>query len=86
MRLENISKENSNKPKLLDQVRAAIRTKHLPRSTEKNYVLWIYRYIVYQNKRHPAEMGETEIREFLNHLAVKRNVAASTQNSPREIT
>jgi site-specific recombinase XerD len=68
------------KPKLLDQVRAAIRTKHYSLKTEKAYLHWIRRFILYHNKRHPAEMGEKEIGEFLTHLAVKENVAASTQN------
>src|SRR4030067_2688182 len=68
------------KPKLLDQVRAAIRTKHYSLKTEKAYVHWIRRFILHHNKRHPAEMGEREIGEFLTHLAVKENVAASTQN------
>jgi len=70
----------SSKPKLLDQVRAAIRTKHYSLKTEKAYVHWIRRFILHHHKRHPAEMGEKEIGEFLTHLAVKENVAASTQN------
>lgn len=68
------------KPKLLDQVRQALRVKHYSRRTEKSYVDWIYRFIVFHNKRHPAEMGPAEINRFLTHLAVTGNVAASTQN------
>jgi integron integrase len=70
----------NNHPKLLDQVRAAIRTKHYSIRTEESYVSWIKRFILYHQKRHPAEMGEAEIRTFLNYLAVKEKVAASTQN------
>ena len=70
----------TDKPKLLDQVRAAIRTKHYSIRTEQSYTNWIRRYILFHNKRHPKEMGEKEINEFLTHLAVKENVAASTQN------
>ena len=66
--------------KLLDQVRDAIRLKHYAYSTEKTYVYWAKRYILFHNKRHPLEMGEKEISEFLTHLAVEENVAASTQN------
>ena len=73
------------KPKLLDQVRHALRTKHYAVKTEEAYVHWIKRFILFHNKRHPKEMGEKEINEFLTHLAVKEKVAASTQNSPREI-
>ena len=70
----------SGKPKLLDQVRQAIRVRHLARSTEKSYVDWIRRFILFHNKRHPMEMGKTEITAFLTHLAVEAKVAASTQN------
>jgi len=67
-------------PKLLDQVRAAIRTKHYSYRTGKSYLYWIRRFILHHNKRHPKEMGEKEINEFITYLAVKENVAASTQN------
>lgn len=70
----------SQKPKLLDQVREAIRAKHYSRRTEKAYVDWIYRFIMFHNKRHPSEMGAPEVNQFLSHLAVNGNVAASTQN------
>jgi integron integrase len=68
------------KPKLLDQVRAAVRVRHLSYRTEQAYVDWIKRFILFHKKRHPNEMDETYISEFLTFLAVKRNVAASTQN------
>lgn len=68
------------KPKLLDQVREVIRRKHYSFRTEKSYTDWIRRFILFHRKRHPLEMGEPEITAFLNHLAVNRNVAASTQN------
>ncbi len=66
--------------KLLDQVRDALRLKHYSIRTENSYVNWIRRYILFHNKRHPAEMGAAEIAAFLTHLAVEENVAASTQN------
>jgi integron integrase len=66
--------------RLLDQVRDAVRLKHYSIRTEEAYVNWIKRYIVFHNKRHPAEMGAPEIEAFLTHLAVKETVAASTQN------
>ncbi len=68
------------KPKLLDQVRQAIRTRHLSYSTEQAYTGWIKRFIFFHNKRHPAEMGEAEIGRFLSSLATERRVSASTQN------
>ena len=68
------------KPKLLDQVRHALRTRHYAMKTEEAYVHWIKRFIFFHNKRHPKEMGEKEINQFLTHLAVKEKVSASTQN------
>lgn len=66
--------------KLLDQLRALIRTKHLSIRTEKTYVQWAKRFIFYHNKIHPAKMGSSQINQYLTFLAVKKNVAASTQN------
>jgi integron integrase len=66
--------------KLLDQVREAIRVKHYSIRTEQAYVSWVKRYILFHDKRHPADMGKPEIETFLSHLAVDLNVSASTQN------
>jgi Phage integrase, N-terminal SAM-like domain len=54
------------KPKLLDQVRQGIRTRHYSPKTEESYVHWIKRFIFFHNKRHPAEMREKEIAQFLS--------------------
>lgn len=67
-------------PKLLDQVRHRARAQHLSLSTEKSYVSWIRRFILFHGKRHPKEMAEPEINAFLTYLAVERHVSASTQN------
>ncbi|MFS8887928.1 integron integrase, partial [Synechococcus sp. R55.1] len=66
--------------KLLEQVSDALRVKHYSYQTEKSYLLWIRRFILFHNKRHPKEMGGEEINAFLTHLAVEGKVAASTQN------
>lgn len=66
--------------KLLEQVQDAIRLKHYSYQTEKTYIYWIRRYILFPNKRHLKDMGSAKIEEFLTHLAVRENVAASTQN------
>jgi len=66
--------------KLLDQVRDVIRKKHYSIRTEQAYVEWIRRFIIFHDKRHPKDMGETEISQFISHLATDLNVAASTQN------
>ena len=68
------------KPKLLDQVRQRIRTRHYSRRTEQGYVHWIKRYIFFHDKRHPAEMGAAEVTRFLTSLAIRDRVTASTQN------
>src|SRR5688572_30786720 len=68
------------KPKLLDQVRQAIRARHYSYMTEKTYVGWIKRFIFFHDKRHPDEMGEPEVARFLSSLATESKVSASTQN------
>jgi integron integrase len=67
-------------PKLLDQVRDRIRRLNYSYSTEKSYLSWIKRFILFHDKRHPRQMGEVEIESYLTHLAVQKNVAPSTQN------
>jgi len=67
-------------PKLLDQVRDTLRARHYAFRTEKNYINWIERYILFHNKRPPSEMAEAEVEAFLTHLAVDEKVTASTQN------
>lgn len=67
-------------PRLMEQVRGEIRTRHYSRRTEDAYVHWIRRFIVFHGRRHPRELGAPEITAFLTWLAVERHVAASTQN------
>jgi len=68
---------------LLDQVRGKIRLKHYSIRTEDAYLGWIKRFVLFQNKRHPAEMGAAEVEAFLTHLAVEGKVSASTQNQAK---
>ena len=68
------------KPKFLDQMRTFMRARRYSRRTEQAYVDWVRRFILFHSKRHPRELGEDEIVEFLSHLAVKRKVSPSTQN------
>ena len=67
-------------PRLLEQVRDAIRVRRYSIRTEQAYTDWIRRFILFHGKRHPAEMGKSEVEAFLTHLAVSGNVAAPTQN------
>ena len=66
--------------RLMDQVREVLRFHHYAYNTEKSYVSWILQYIRFNNKRHPKDMGKFEVESFLSHLALDRNVSASTQN------
>lgn len=65
---------------LLEEVRTAVRLKHLSLSTEQSYLDYIRRFIKFHNRRHPRSMGAPEVRAFLSHLAIHDGVAASTQN------
>ena len=64
----------------LDRVRNAIRVRQYSMATEKAYVGWVRRFILFHGKRHPAEMKKIEIETFLSYLAVERGVSPSTQN------
>jgi integron integrase len=70
-------------PKLLDQLRIAIRTRHYSVRTEQSYVDWARRFILFHDKRHPKDMGASHVEAFLSYLAVQRKVSASTQNQAR---
>lgn len=67
-------------PKLLDQLRGAVRTRGYSLSTERTYAHWCRRFILFHGKRHPRELGASHVEAFLNHLATTRNVSSSTQN------
>ena len=66
------------RPRLIERFRAAIRTRHYSRRTEKSYWYWIRFYIRYHGMRHPEELGGAEASAFLSWLATERNVAAAT--------
>ncbi len=77
---ESSSRDTPSRPKLLDRVKMRMRVRQYSPRTEKAYVGWIRRFILFHGRRHPGEMGEREVTEFLTHLATERRVAASTQN------
>lgn len=73
--------QRPEKPKkFLDQIRDHMRSKHYSYRTEKTYIFWIKRYILFHNKQHPAQLGTAGIKRFLSYLAVEKHVSASTQN------
>lgn len=70
----------ASQPPLLDQVRQRLRVKHYSLRTEQAYVVWIRRFILANDKRHPRQLGGVEVERFLTRLATESNVAAGTQN------
>lgn len=68
------------KPRLLEEVRRRLRVKHYSLRTETIYIGWIKRFILANGKRHPRDMGATDLERFLSTLAVQGQVASSTQN------
>tara|TARA_R110002072_G_C7978996_1_gene536133 strand:- start:157617 stop:158402 length:786 start_codon:yes stop_codon:yes gene_type:complete len=71
---------DQSRPEWYQQVQRALRTQHYALATEQAYLDWLERYVVPHGESDPRELGTTEVRAFLEHLAVERNVAASTQN------
>jgi integron integrase len=69
----------SHNPRLLDQLREAIRLRHYSYRTEQQYVGWVRRFIHFHGRRHPRELGPAHLESFLSHLATERHVAAATQ-------
>jgi len=72
--------DGAAKPKLMDQVRTTLRTRHYSRRTEKTYCYWIRFFIRFHGLRHPIELDGGAVRTFLSWLATERDVAAATQN------
>src|SRR5687768_18004761 len=77
---DSLQPHTARAPRLLVQVREAIRRRNYSYRTEEAYVQWIRRFIYFSGKRHPLELGAAEVTAFLNHLASERDVAAATQN------
>jgi integron integrase len=73
----------SHAPRLLDHLRACIRAKHYSIRTEDAYADWVRRFVLHFDKRHPREMGSSEVERFLSWLAVEGRVSASTQNQAK---
>ncbi len=68
------------KPRLLEQMRGALRRKHYSLRTEEAYLGWARRFILFHGKQHPARIGEEQVAQFLTYLAAENDGAASTQN------
>lgn len=81
--LPNASVNVPRQPKLLERMRIHLRTRHYSIRTEEAYLDWARRFILFHGKRHPQDMGAAEVEAFLSHLAVERQVSASTQNQAK---
>src|SRR6478609_6632107 len=81
---ERVAVENStpvtHQPRPIHRIREAIRVRRYSIRTERAYVHWIRRFVVFHGRRHPKDMGAPEVTEFLSHLATVENVAAATQS------
>ncbi|MEE4203004.1 MAG: tyrosine-type recombinase/integrase [Halieaceae bacterium] len=71
----------SGTPRFLDQLRADLRARGYAYATERTYLHWVRRFILFHGKRHPREMGQHEIEAFLNHLGAHASVSPSTQRT-----
>jgi integron integrase len=78
--MTNTAVQADAKPRLLDQVRQAVRVRHFSIRTEEAYVAWIRRFIRFHGTRHPAELEAGDVARYLSHLASQGRVGASTQN------
>ena len=66
-------------PRLLVQLRHAIRLHQYSPRTEEAYTGWVRRFVRFNGMRHPAELGAPDVTRFLTHLASAGRVSASTQ-------
>lgn len=76
----SIGSSGTTRPRLFDEVRRRLRTKHYSVRTEEAYVYWIRRYIRASGSRHPRDLGGAAVERFLSDLARRDRVAPSTQN------
>lgn len=77
---ESDTSSHPRPPRLLDQVRQAIRARHMSPQTKKAYTSWVRRFVLFHDKRHPRELGEAQVDQFLSWLVTARHVAPSTQS------
>ncbi|MDO6525198.1 phage integrase N-terminal SAM-like domain-containing protein [Motilimonas sp. 1_MG-2023] len=68
------------KSPFIESIRADLRARRYSLQTEKTYLFWIRQFIYFHRMRHPNEMANTEIEQFLSYLANVRKVSSSTQN------
>ena len=74
--MDGVSKSKSP---FLQSVESFMRVRNYSKRTIEAYLYWIKYFIVYCNKRHPAELGGADVEGFLTFLAVARHVSPGTQ-------
>lgn len=74
---------SQSSPKLFPSITERLHRLHYSQRTEASYIAWIKRYILFHDKRHPRDMGAIEVAAFLSHLAIDKQVAASTQSQAK---
>ena len=69
-------------PQLLEDVRTVLRLHHYYIHTERAYLDWIVRFVRFHSMQSREDLvpAEAKIEAFLSDLALRGNVAASTQN------
>lgn len=76
----------ARRPRLLDRLREALRSRHYSPRTKQTDCLWVRSYIRFHNIRHPGEMSEPEIDAFLTHLSTKEILIPRRQGAKDRIT
>lgn len=75
---------NADRPPGIDRLvlrmRDCLRARHYSRYTERAYVAWLLRFVLFHGNRRPDQLSALDVRSYLTHLAVVRNVGSSTQN------
>ena len=69
----------SNKPKLLQQIRLACQRRQYSPRTATSYVYWCRQYILF-HKKQPKTLGKQHVEAFLNYLITQRRLSASSQS------
>ena len=75
-----VAPEGGRGPRLLAELRQALRVRHYSARTEEAYVAWVRRFVRFAGMRHPRELGEADVRGFLSHLAEPSRLSAASQN------
>lgn len=71
------------RPKFLEEVKRACRSRHFSDRTFEAYAGWVRRYVALHGRRHPRGLDGAAITAFLTHLATEANVSVRTTGRVR---